>query len=1030
MSAEFDLQCTEVDIHDFLAPYRDKKVYYCANLGNAGDALIAYSAFQIFNETGIDYEKIDSNSNIEDSIIFYAGGGNLTSYYSNCVNFLDNNLKKNKEIIVLPHTITGHEQFLRNSPSNLKIICREKYSYQYLISIFPYKDNISLSKDLAFYLDLAPFRHVQKPVSNKILNCFRKDVESTTVSVPEDNIDLSNAWASSDWRDPIYTEEVVRGLISYISTFQFVRTNRLHIAILSTLLGREVFLYPNSYFKNQAIFEHSLIEYKNVKFVDTSETSVLPEEILESTSTRNSSFESQDGFLENVSRYFELFENSKNFSQLRQFRSDVVRKLVGMPLADFCGAIATDYSKIYQSFLNSKIYYEALEPGEHILVDELRAKLATNIQNASSFQYLLLLSLYQKAFQLDIPLPVFDLIPDSLLHLVVKYLLDTPKVFKQEEEPKAYLSYLSDLTERFCTNIIKHQDSTVWKDIEYLFVKSSSFIHAYFSDENLKSLYFNRSQILENFLTRKGYSLELKPSDQEYSLVRRRKRIRVGFLCHSYNPRTETYSALPAFEYLDRNKFEIILFGIYMARNPILDYCSYCVDRLVQLPKRLIDQVEVIRSFELDFIFIGTNITAVTNEIALLSAHRLAAHQATLYSSPVTTGMSKIDYYISGKTTEKPYSSDQYSEKLVVLDGPGYCLNYTFSERSIADRRTLQRSDLYIPESSTIFISGANFYKIIPDVRNCWAEILSQVPDSYLVLYPFSPSWSSTYEANYFIQYFHEELACKDVELNRLVILNSLPNREAVKPYLELADIYLDSFPYTGSHSTFDALEANLPPIVFEGSNLRSRQGAALLREVDVPELIVSNKRSYIDLAVRLSKDRNLRVSCSSKIREALSNNPKFLDSKFYSAQIGDWIEGVFTESLRDKFLADFSLRRTNFIVFPDWSQPEETLIQDFTLVLQWLLEKPDQSNIALLIKLTNVAATDAELLISGVAIDMTMNADSQVDEFPEMTFVGELSEIEWDVLLRHVNCCLKFPNEDYRAIAQAGADKLLVKFI
>ena len=52
----------KIDIRKFLSNFRNKKVYFVSNPGNAGDAFIAYSTFYLFNELGIDYEVIQSES--------------------------------------------------------------------------------------------------------------------------------------------------------------------------------------------------------------------------------------------------------------------------------------------------------------------------------------------------------------------------------------------------------------------------------------------------------------------------------------------------------------------------------------------------------------------------------------------------------------------------------------------------------------------------------------------------------------------------------------------------------------------------------------------------------------------------------------------------------------------------------------------------------------------------------------------------------------------------------------------------------
>jgi hypothetical protein len=56
-------------------------------------------------------------------------------------------------------------------------------------------------------------------------------------------------------------------LFEVIGSHSRIQTDRLHVAIAGALLGREVHLHPNSYYKNQAVYDYSLEQYENVTFV-------------------------------------------------------------------------------------------------------------------------------------------------------------------------------------------------------------------------------------------------------------------------------------------------------------------------------------------------------------------------------------------------------------------------------------------------------------------------------------------------------------------------------------------------------------------------------------------------------------------------------------------------------------------------------------------------------------------------------------------------------------------------------------------
>lgn len=47
-------------------------------------------------------------------------------------------------------------------------------------------------------------------------------------------------------------------MINFLEEYKVVNTDRLHVAILASLLGKEVNFYPNSYYKNEAVYNYSL----------------------------------------------------------------------------------------------------------------------------------------------------------------------------------------------------------------------------------------------------------------------------------------------------------------------------------------------------------------------------------------------------------------------------------------------------------------------------------------------------------------------------------------------------------------------------------------------------------------------------------------------------------------------------------------------------------------------------------------------------------------------------------------------------
>ena len=274
-------------VSTLLEKYRGQTVYYKPNPGNGGDALIASGAFKLFDSHGVKINVIENSDYtcLKDQIVFYAGGGNLVREYDNCARFIGQVHSTVKELIVLPHTVNGHEELLGELGANVTIFCREEVSYENLLNT-EHKYNLFLDHDLAFYIDINDYGsrdlfgkvnalQVLQMVKNlstgqrgDTLNAFRVDVEKTAIELPKNNIDVSTKINYNSKMFPkAIVEKTTGDIFHFLSRYKVVNTNRLHIAIACALLDVKVNMYGNSYYKNEAIFNYSLKDkYPSVKF--------------------------------------------------------------------------------------------------------------------------------------------------------------------------------------------------------------------------------------------------------------------------------------------------------------------------------------------------------------------------------------------------------------------------------------------------------------------------------------------------------------------------------------------------------------------------------------------------------------------------------------------------------------------------------------------------------------------------------------------------------------------------------------------
>ncbi|WP_333468680.1 O-linked N-acetylglucosamine transferase family protein [Microcoleus sp. herbarium12] len=599
-------------------------------------------------------------------------------------------------------------------------------------------------------------------------------------------------------------------------------------------------------------------------------------------------------------------KNSADLSALanvRQARKQIATIWLSLPAEQVASAFAGDAGKQHYAMLATDIRDEPLTDTEETFVSELAANVAKGFNDPKAINYLLAAMLYRRADQLPLK---YDraTIPNWFANEYLKFMFTCPNLFQTPGAADSYYQFISGWIDYIHTNLFKNADSPLWQNIALLFAQIANFIPLYFTTANLRDIYTKRADIIEFALKNRGSSIDcIFPARSPA-----RTKIRLGIINDHFAPQTETFATIPVFEHLDRNQFEIFLYALNTSGHQLEQYCQSRADKLVALPKEFASQVQTIRADDLDILFFGTNLTAINKHVGSLAMHRLARVQTTSFCSPTTTGLRHMDYYIAGKYTvpDASYQS-QYREQLAVLEGSGFCFKYA-TESQVATVKPTRQS-LGISDNTTVFVSGANFYKILPELRETWVKILAAVPDSILILYPFGPAWTRSYPVTPFVNNLNAVCAKHGVNHNRLRFVKQLPSRADVTEFLQLADVYLDSYPYAGATSLIDPLQVGLPVVVVEGNALRFRQGAAMLRELQMPDLIATDEASYIQLAVNLATNPQLRQQKRQEIVQKMQGNPACFDSVAYSGAIAKLFQELFSKWQNSHLEASRSLQ-------------------------------------------------------------------------------------------------------------------------
>lgn len=337
-------------------------------------------------------------------------------------------------------------------------------------------------------------------------------------------------------------------------------------------------------------------------------------------------------------------------------------------------------------------------------------------------------------------------------------------------------------------------------------------------------------------------------------------RIRIGFLSAFFFH----HSHLRAFEglirNLDRLRFEVVLIHLYdSTKDSERDKLDALCDQAIVLSASISEASTCLAGLNLDLLFftdIGMHPLS-----ALIATGRYAPVQVAGWGVPHTSGLSTIDFYISGDLVEPQDGADHYSEQLVKLPGIPCCY---LSER--LELPELDRNYFWLPPDELLVGCLQSFHKLHPDFDTALEQIACQVPDAWFVFVEAETTSLTTKFMNRLAKH-------APTVLERVVLLGRTKRDEYMALTANL-DLILDTFHYGSGVTVFETLHTGTPIVTMEGRFLRSRFVAGAYRAIGLTDApVAKSPEQFVATVVRLLNHREERHQLREKIREAARNH-------------------------------------------------------------------------------------------------------------------------------------------------------------
>ena len=345
-----------------------------------------------------------------------------------------------------------------------------------------------------------------------------------------------------------------------------------------------------------------------------------------------------------------------------------------------------------------------------------------------------------------------------------------------------------------------------------------------------------------------------------------RGKIRVGYFSMDFSNHPVSFLTAGLFETHNREAFDIYAFSYGpVIQDEMRIRLEASFDHFIDVSdKSALDIAKLARHLEID---IAVDLAGHTGDAKTgIFALRAAPIQVNYLGYPASMGADYMDYMLVDHITVPDDQRAHYQEKLVFL--PFFQAN---DFRRLESVKKFTRQDLGLPTDAFVFCCFNHSYKITPSVFSCWMRILTQVPQSVLLLYAENDLIASN---------LRSEATRAGVDPQRLVFGARLSFVDYASRYLEV-DLFLDTFPFNAGTTASDALWAGLPVLTCAGEAFASRMAASLLTALDLPELITTDLSAYERQAVALAIEPSLLVDLKRRLllkrqKSVLCDSPAF----------------------------------------------------------------------------------------------------------------------------------------------------------
>lgn len=360
-----------------------------------------------------------------------------------------------------------------------------------------------------------------------------------------------------------------------------------------------------------------------------------------------------------------------------------------------------------------------------------------------------------------------------------------------------------------------------------------------------------------------------------------RPRMRVGIVsAHIHDHSVWNAIVSGWLQQIDKRRFELEVFHLGTTKDAETERAAAHCEHFIDGDRRLGDWARAISERQPDVLIypeVGMDITTPR-----LAGMRLAPVQIAAWGHPETTGFPTIDYYISAECFETADSQSHYSEKLVALPNLG-CYYAPAETEDPGNEATVTPDDPGAP----LFICPGTPFKYAPQHDAVFVHIAHRLADARFIFFTFEsvPLLSRRLEMR-----LERAFSQAGLDSAKHVVFIPWQPKADFFALLRRADAFLDTIGFSGFNTAMQAIECGLPIVTCEGHFMRGKFASAILKRMQLGDLVNADDEEYVECAVRLAQDRQYNAAVRKRI--ASSRHVLFRDAAPVRA-LEDFLAGL-----------------------------------------------------------------------------------------------------------------------------------------